>query len=75
MIYYFRARIGTFEIRPQRSDPSRVELWAEGECYGSYLNAMMAADDVYCHATGFYAWDASQLRAPEDLSGWERSVR
>ena len=74
MVYYLQTHVGMFEIRPQRSDPRRVELWAGGECYGSYHNAHMAADDVYCHATGFDAWDmALHLQAPEDLSGWEHS--
>ena len=73
MSYQYKTPLGTFVIRPQRTDPSRVELWVGGECYGSYASALMAASDVYAHATGFSACDlATHLRASEDLGDWER---
>jgi hypothetical protein len=72
MTYSYKTPLGMFVIRPQRTDPSRVELWCGDECYGSYLSASMAASDVHAHATGFSDWDmASHLEAPEDLSEWQ----
>lgn len=32
----------------------------------------VVADDVYCHATGCYTWDASNITGPCDLSEWEK---
>jgi len=73
MTYTYATPVGTFVIRPQRTDPKRVELWVGDECYGSYLDARMAASDVYAHATGFDDWDlASHLDASEDLADWNR---
>jgi hypothetical protein len=74
MTYRYSTPVGTFVIRPQRTDPERVELWVGGECYGSYASARMAASDVYGHATGFSAWDlAAHLHASEDLGDWQRA--
>jgi hypothetical protein len=73
MIYYYKTPVGTFIIRPQRTDPKRVELWVGEECYGSYGSARLAASDVYAHATGFNLWDgARHLHVPEDLTEWEQ---
>jgi len=74
MIYFYKTKIGTWTIRPQRSDPNRAEIWMAGECYGSYSSALMAASDVAAHATGCSAWDsATHLEAPEDLDEWRSS--
>jgi hypothetical protein len=72
MSYQYKTPFGTFVIRPHRTDPSGVELWVGGECYGSYASARMAASDVYTHATGFSAWDLATHPASEDLGDWER---
>ena len=44
--YRFRTDIGTFVIRAERHDPRRAELWVNGECCGSYVNARKAASSV-----------------------------
>ena len=73
MIYSYPTPVGTFVIRPQRTDPGRVELWVGNECFGSYFSAGMAASDVYARVTGFYDWDsATHLSASEDLAEWQR---
>lgn len=73
MIYSYKTKLGTFTIRPQRTDPKRVELWLDDECYGSYFSAGMAASDVAAHATGHIEWDlASNLETSEDLGDWQR---
>jgi hypothetical protein len=72
MTYAYKTPVGTFFIRPHRSDRTRVELWVGEECYGSYGSARFAASDVYGRATGFNAWDASRYRASEDLADWEQ---
>lgn len=73
MSYSYKTEVGTFHIRPQRTDPSRVELWVGDECYGSYFSAMMAASDVHAHSTGYDEWDlAMHLDVPEDLDEWKK---
>ena len=73
MTFSYKTPVGTFVIRPQRTDPKRVELWVGDECYGSYLNARVAASDVYAHATGFDDWDlATKFDASEDLADWQQ---
>lgn len=73
MVYRYITPLGAFVIRSQYPDTKRVELWIGGRCYGSYLDARMAASDVYRHGTGFDAWDtAANLQAPEDLAGWQK---
>ena len=74
MVYRYPTPLGTFAIRPDRTDPNRVELWVEekNECYGSHPSATAAASCVFFHSTGFNNWDsATELRAPEDLNGWD----
>ncbi len=72
MNYSYKTPVGTFVIRPQRTDSTRVELWVADECYGSYATARLAASDVHAHATGYDEWDtATQMEAPEDLSEWQ----
>ena len=74
MTYKLATKVGTFVIRPQRTDPRRVELWVGDECYGSYASARMAASDVAAHATGYDRWDsATHLEASEDLGEWAQS--
>src|SRR5258706_1706544 len=74
MVYRYATKVGTFAIRPERTDPDRVEFWVEekNECYGSYPSATAAASCVFFHSTGFSNWDsATELRASEDLNGWD----
>jgi len=71
MTYSYKTPVGTFVIRPQRTDSRRVELWIGSECYCSYASPSMAASDVHAHATGFSDWDlATNLDVPEDLGQW-----
>jgi len=72
MIYRYKTPYGTFLIRPQRSDPSRVELWIEQRklCCGNFSSATEAASVVHAHKTGFEQWDSSGLDVPENLDEW-----
>jgi len=71
--YRFRTDIGTFVIRAERHDPRRAELWVNGECCGSYVNARKAASSVRSHATGFERWDAApHLQPPAKLKEWQQ---
>jgi hypothetical protein len=73
MVYYYRSRVGTFWIRPQSSNPGRVQLGVGDEILGSYHSPQAAADDVYTQHTGFDAWDSlPSVTEPTDLSEWQK---
>ena len=73
MIYTLVTTLCTFEIRPQRNNPKRVELWVGSECFGSYASAHLAAADVAAHASGYDLWDAAgHFAAADKLDAWHR---
>lgn len=73
MTYSYTTPLGTFILKPEYGNPERYGIWVNGECYGSYGSARLAASDVYAHGTGYAAWDLAQhLHAPEDLSEWKK---
>jgi hypothetical protein len=70
-VYHFRSPVGVFWIRPHPTRDDQVELGIDGETIASYHSAMVAADDVYLHATGWYEWDRlEEPGGPCDLSEW-----
>ena len=56
--YYYETRVSTFWIKPQPGSPGRLWLGIDDTALGSYASAMLAADDVYMHVTGWEEWDS-----------------
>ena len=75
MVYRYTTPLGTFAIRPHRSDAYRVELWIEEQkkSFRSYSSPRHAAADVAAHSTGFDQWDTSAVQVPENLEEWASS--
>ncbi len=74
--YYYKTRVGTFWIKPQPGWPGRFWLGIDDTALGSYASALMAADDMYMHATGWEDWDSlkGSVDGPTDLSEWHRGI-
>ncbi len=71
-MWVYHSPVGDMVIKP--ADDGRYVLLCNGEIYGSWISPTAAADDVYCHATGFFDWDvlAGQLDCePSGISEWE----
>jgi hypothetical protein len=74
MRYFYKSRVGVFEISPQVSVPGRYALLLKGEFLGSYHSPQAAADDVYTQHTGDHDWDSlSSVTEPSDLTEWEHA--
>ncbi len=77
MTYFWKSPVGTFWIRPGNVRGTRGARWdlgIDGETLGNFEHPEQAADDVYMHVTGYFAWDNLDPRpanAPSDLSEWE----
>ena len=75
-IYHYKTRVGVFWIKPQPQSPGRFWLGIDDTALGSYVSPMLAADDMYMHATGWDDWDSldGSVGGPTDLSEWNRGL-
>lgn len=70
ILYSYLSPIGRMFICPNQH--GRFDLVINNEFRSSYKNAIQAADDVYCQATGYYDWDTLECyNIPTDISEWE----
>ncbi len=63
--------IGTLKIVKMKS--GYCFMFGDDEtAWTGHSDPRAVADDVYCHATGCYDWDSSDILGPTDLSEWEK---
>lgn len=69
-MWVYHSSIGDLIIR-QLSN-GRYGFEYDGTIWESCHSPQAEADNVYCHVTGCYDWDASDEDGPCDLSEWEK---
>lgn len=70
-MYYYDSPIGKMYIRQESNGKYSLNIC--DTLYGYYPNAISAADDVYVHVTGCYAWDSLDCTiddVPTDITEW-----
>ena len=69
MKWIYNTDVGTFWIKPNQN--GRYTLGINSEALGSYNDPVMAADDVYMCATGYWPWDKKlMVYNPTDITEW-----
>lgn len=71
-MYYYKSSIGTLKI--VKIQGVYYFMFGDDEtAWTGHTDPNAVADDVYCHATGCFEWDNSNILGPVDLSEWNKS--
>lgn len=70
-MYVFRTSAGLLQIVKAPDGVHYFRFGKDPTYWTGHTDPQVVADDVYCHVTGCFDWDDSEIIGPTDLSEWE----